>query len=141
MFKVKIITIGKTKETWLSEGILEYEKRLKPFMSLEWKIAKNDEGLLSFLDLEKRFIAFDLGGLPFSSSDFSTKLHQELEKGGSRLSFVIGGAEGLPPAIKKRAHKLWSLSPLTFTHQLARLILLEQLYRAVEIERGSAYHK
>lgn len=60
--------------------------------------------------------------------------------GGSRLSIVIGGAEGLPPSLKQ-GRELWSLSPMTFTHQWARVVLAEQIYRATEIKKGSAYHK
>ena len=64
-----------------------------------------------------------------------------LEAGGSRVTFIIGGADGLPPALKADPGRLLSLSRLTFTHQMARLLLIEQIYRATEIRRGSGYHK
>jgi 23S rRNA (pseudouridine1915-N3)-methyltransferase len=141
MYKVKIFSIGKTKEPWLSLALEEYSKRLKPSLSIEWCLAKQDEQLALLLDKEAHYICLDPQGKAFSSEAFSAFLHQKLLEGGSRLSFVIGGAEGLPEPIKRRAAALLSLSPLTFTHQLTRLILLEQLYRSLEIAKGSSYHK
>jgi 23S rRNA (pseudouridine1915-N3)-methyltransferase len=141
MFAIKIFTVGKTKEHWLEEALEEYTQRLKPNLKLEWVFAKDDEGLARLLEKEKKFIALDPQGKLLSSEEFSKKIIQILEQEDSRLSLVIGGADGIPEAIKKKALTLLSLSPLTFTHQLTRLILLEQLYRAFEIDRGSPYHR
>ena len=141
MYKIKILTIGKTKEPWLSLALEEYTKRLKPSLSIEWCLAKQDEQLALLCEKEAHYICLDPQGKAFSSEAFSAFLQQKLLEGGSRLSFVIGGAKGLPERIKLRAAALLSLSPLTFTHQLTRLILLEQLYRSLEIARGSSYHK
>lgn len=137
MIKVKIYTIGKTKESWLLEALAEYEKRLQGTMQIEWLLAKDDNDLAKWALADPNFIALDVQGQLLSSENFSQKLFQSH----SRLSFVIGGAEGLPPPIKKSAKWLWSLSPLTFTHQMTRLILLEQLYRAAEIHNNGPYHK
>jgi 23S rRNA (pseudouridine1915-N3)-methyltransferase len=137
MIKVKIFTVGKTKERWLQEAIDAYLKRLSSQMTVEWAYAKNDTQLLSFLKKESSYICLDPKGTAFSSEAFSKWLTQR----GSRLTFVIGGAQGLERAVLSEASALISLSPLTFTHQLARLILVEQLYRACEIEKGSSYHK
>lgn len=141
MFKLKIITVGKTKEAWLSQGIQEYTTRLKNVMSIEWSLAKNDLQLDQYLEKEASYIALDPQGILMSSEEFSKKLHEQLLKKGSRLTLVIGGSDGLSKAQKNKADFLLSLSALTFTHQITRLVLLEQIYRAVEIEKGSAYHK
>lgn len=136
MFKVKVLTIGRCKEKWLSEALAEYEKRLTGKLALEWMLAKNNEQLKQWALLES-FIALDPKGELLSSERWSEKMMA----GGLRLNFVIGGAEGLPKELIQAAKFVWSLSPLTFTHQITRLILVEQLYRAIEIERGSHYHK
>ena len=136
VFKVKIFTIGKCKEKWLEEALAEYEKRLRGKMAIEWLLVKNDAELIEWTKTEP-YIALDPQGELFSSEAWSQKMVQL----GLRLNFVIGGAEGLPSPLLKNARLKWSLSPLTFTHQMTRLILVEQLYRATEIERGSQYHK
>jgi 23S rRNA (pseudouridine1915-N3)-methyltransferase len=141
MYKLKIFSIGKTKEAWLKEAIEEYSKRLEPILSIQWILAKDDSQLIALLAKETAYIALDPKGKMFTSEDFSTWLIQSLEAQDSRLNLVIGGAEGLPPPVAERALAKISLSKLTFTHQLTRLIMLEQIYRAFEIDRGSKYHK
>lgn len=140
MFKLKILSVGKTKEVWLEEAIKEYVKRLTPLATLEFIWAKNDAQLLQFADKETALICLEVEGNSFTSEQFADFFSDQLQKGGSRLTFVIGGSDGLPKALKQRA-TLISLSPLTFTHQLARLVLIEQIYRAFEILKGSRYHK
>lgn len=132
MLKCKILSVGKTKETWLEDALAEYAKRLKPYMTVETLWAKSDDQLVEWVEKEDLVIGLDPKGRRFISDCW--------EKGGSRLTFVIGGPEGLPPHIKK-GYPLISLSLLTFTHQMTRLILMEQLYRAMEILKGSRYHK
>ena len=141
MYQIKIFTIGKTKESWLNEALAEYAQRLKKSLTIEWILAKDDPALERLLEKEKEFICLDPRGQLFDSPAFSKQLLKLLEAGKSRLSIVIGGPDGIPPGVRQRAQKLVSLSPLTFTHQLTRLILLEQLYRALEIARGSPYHR
>jgi 23S rRNA (pseudouridine1915-N3)-methyltransferase len=141
MLKIKVYSIGKTKEEWLQEAVGEYEKRLKATLSFEWILAKSDEQLKQFLEKEENFICLDPKGKQYSSEEFSAFLTKTFRDCNSRLAFVIGGAEGIPPALKSKAKSLISLSKMTFTHQITRLILVEQIYRALEIERGSAYHK
>lgn len=140
MYKLKIFSIGKTKESWLKEAIEEYSNRLGAILSIQWILAKDDPQLISLLS-EETYIALDPNGKMFTSEDFSTWLIKSLEARSSRLNFVIGGAEGLPPAISEGALAKISLSKLTFTHQLTRLILIEQIYRAFEIDKGTQYHK
>ena len=141
MYKIKVYTIGKIKEDWLQEALSEYEGRLKSSLSFEWILAKNDEQLKQFLEKEANFICLDPQGKQFSSEEFSVFLLKSLQDCHSRLAFVIGGAKGIPAALKTKSGNLISLSKMTFTHQIARLILVEQIYRSLEIERGTAYHK
>ena len=141
MYKVKIFSIGKTKEPWLNEAISEYSKRLGPILSIEWVIAKDNLALFHLLQKEVSYIALDPQGKILTSEAFSDWIQKQLEQEGSRLNFVIGGADGLSKEVVAKARSLLSLSPLTFTHQLTRLILLEQLYRGFEIQKNSPYHK
>lgn len=140
MPKVKILSPGKSKEQWLIEALDEYSKRLKPYLDLELIWTKDDEQLLRFAEKENSIICLDVDGALMSSVKFADFFHKQLEISGARLTFIIGGAEGLPPSLKEK-HPLLSLSRLTLTHQCTRLILVEQIYRAIEIERGSSYHK
>ena len=141
MIKIKIYSVGKSKEDWLQAALDLYETRLKPSISFEWILAKTDEQLKQFLEKESNFICLDPNGRQFSSEEFSAFLIKTIREACSRLSFVIGGAEGIPTLIKAKAKTLLSLSRLTFTHQITRLILLEQIYRALEITKGTPYHK
>ncbi|HSX14077.1 MAG TPA: 23S rRNA (pseudouridine(1915)-N(3))-methyltransferase RlmH [Chlamydiales bacterium] len=135
MFKVKVITEGKIKEPWLIEALSMYEKRLKGKMEIEWVIVDDlEEKVLK----EPSFIALDIQGKSISSEQMSRSLFNEW---GSRPTFVIGGAVGLSQKVLHAAKYRISFSSLTFTHQMVRLILVEQLYRALEIEEGSSYHK
>jgi 23S rRNA (pseudouridine1915-N3)-methyltransferase len=141
MLKVKIITVGKTKEHWLQEALEEYTERLKPHLLVEWSLVKNDDQLKQFLFKEPSFLALDPKGKGMTSEEFSRFLMRQFEANHSRITVAIGGAEGLSSEIRQKASALISFSSLTFTHQITRLILLEQLYRAFEIEKGSQYHK
>ena len=140
MFKVKILTIGKTKETWLEAALEEYRKRLKSTVQIEFSYVKDNRQLLAIAEKEGSVVGLDPGGIQLSSEAFSQFFVDSLEKRGARMTFVIGGPEGLPQDLKTN-HFLLSLSTLTFTHQIARLILVEQIYRAVEINKKSPYHK
>ena len=133
--KINIFSTGKTKETWLQEALLEYEARLKGRVQLEWKIFKDDAALEKALT-GISFMALDEAGSLLSSHEFSALLFRE-----PRLNFLIGGPAGLTPLMRQTAKATISLSRLTFTHQIVRLILIEQIYRGLEIERGSPYQK
>lgn len=141
MFKVKIITIGKIKENWLKEALQEYTIRLKPTTSIEWILLKEDKELEKACFQEKNFICFDIQGKEFSSEEFHKNLFHYWETISHEIVFIIGGSDGLPKSILSKAHAKWSLSKLTFTHQMTRLILLEQIYRSQEIHKNSPYHK
>lgn len=140
MLRLKVLSVGKNKEAWLEEAIQLYEKRLKPFMQIEWVWAKNSEQLEQWALQEPGLICLDPAGQQFTSEAFSKFLDAEWERYGARLTFVIGGAEGLPHSLRNRPGNI-SLSRLTFTHQITRLILIEQIYRAHDLSRGGNYHK
>jgi 23S rRNA (pseudouridine1915-N3)-methyltransferase len=141
MYRIRILSIGKTKEEWLEKALAEYLKRLQAIAAIEFVWAKNDEQLLALAAKESHFLCLDACGQAMTSEHFSSFLIRKLESSGSRLAIIIGGAEGLPKELKHPRDRLVSLSPMTFTHQIVRLVLVEQIYRAFEIERGSKYHK
>jgi 23S rRNA (pseudouridine1915-N3)-methyltransferase len=121
VYKIKILTIGKTKEAWLDEALAEYEKRLKTVAQIELVLAKNDLHLVELASKETALIVLDVAGTAVTSEEFSKLLVNQLEKGGTRLSFVIGGAEGLPPQLQSALLRI-SFSKMTFTHQIVRLV-------------------
>ena len=158
--KIRIIAIGKIKESYLKEGILEYSKRIKPYAALEivevndepvsdnpkeaeiTKV-KNTEGerVLKLLKDGDYVISLDLNKKQYTSPEFAEFLSDRFVRGGSSLTFIIGGSYGLSDALKNRANESFSLSNMTFLHQMTRLILLEQIYRAFKINRNEVYHK
>lgn len=131
--KIKIFSPGKIKEAWLQSALKEYEKRLTGTLSIEWNFQTYPDST--------PYICLDPNGKHFSSEEFSHFIFKQLEKEGSRLSFVIGGPEGLPKEVLEKGSHCISFSKMTFTHQQARLLLLEQLYRSIQIRKGSPYHK
>lgn len=141
MLRVKILTVGRSKEPWIDAGIAEYVRRMSSTLQLTTEWAKDDAHLLQLIAKEGRVVCLDPAGTLLTSEDLAGFLSQQLEAGGSRLTIVIGGAEGLPQSLRSGQYPMISFSRLTFTHQMCRLILAEQLYRSVEIWRGSPYHK
>ncbi len=139
MIKISILSIGKTKEKWLEEACSEYVKRLSYQVQFTFLWAKNDLQLIDWAVKESQVLCLDPSGQLLTSEKLADKLELSWIEGGSKLTLVIGGPKGLPLALKK--FPLLSLSPLTFTHQIARLVLMEQIYRAVEIKKGTKYHK
>ncbi len=139
--RYRIIAIGKIKKLWISDGINTYKKRLPNLSIIEVKssnLNKEANDITSLLKENEVLIPLCEKGEILSSIDFSNRL-QEL--GSKRLTFIIGGADGLAPKIKSLAHFSLSLSPLTFPHEIARLLLLEQIYRASTIAHGTPYHR
>ncbi|MFS9093547.1 23S rRNA (pseudouridine(1915)-N(3))-methyltransferase RlmH [Streptococcus sp. Marseille-Q3533] len=158
--KIKIVTVGKLKEKYLKDGIAEYSKRLSRFANLEMiELADektpdraSDSENQKILELEGTRILSKIGdrdfvivlaieGKSLSSEEFSKQLEQAPINGFSTLTFVIGGSLGLFPQVKKRANLSISFGRLTLPHQLMRLVLVEQIYRAFTIQQGSPYHK
>ena len=158
--KIKIVTVGKLKEKYLKDGIEEYSKRISRFATVEMiELADektpdraSDSENEKILELEGNRIISKIGdrefvivlaieGKTLSSEEFSKQLEQASINGYSTLTFVIGGSLGLSPQVKNRANLSLSFGRLTLPHQLMRLVLIEQIYRAFTIQQGSPYHK
>ena len=158
--KIKIYAIGHLKEAYLKQGINEYLERLKPYTQVEIievndesivtnpsakeiEIAKDKEGqkILKLLKNDEYVIGLDLVNKQPTSPEFAKYLEDKFVLGGSNISFVIGGSYGLSDELKARCNDRIGLSNMTFLHQMTRLILLEQIYRAFKINRNEVYHK
>ena len=158
--KIKLVTVGKLKEKYLKEGIAEYSKRLSRFTKVEiieladektpdkasylenqQILDKEGARILSKLADKEFVIVLAIEGQQFPSEKFSKILSDITIRGISDITFVIGGSLGLSTAVKKRANLLMSFGKLTLPHQLMRLVLVEQIYRAFMIQQGSPYHK
>ncbi len=154
--KVACWTIGKTKEPYLREGIRQYEKRLKRYLSFGWteipdvrqagkmpadKLMAEEAGLIrQRIQPNDRLILLDENGKQLTSPGFAGFLDNELQHTAGKLIFVVGGAYGFTDELKKEAHHLLSLSKMTFSHQMVRLFFIEQMYRAMTILRNEPYH-
>ena len=139
--RIRILAVGKVRKGWVQEGVALYRKRLPGLVITELKdstMAKEAEAIRSALQLDERLVVLTEEGSSFDSLSFAERLR---DSGSDRLAFVIGGATGLDPQLKATASWRLSLSPLTFPHELARLLLLEQLYRASSILLGGPYHR
>ena len=150
MQKVTVLCVGKLKEAFYAAAVAEYQKRLQRHCKLE--IVELPEQKLpespapaeieQALAREAALIEEKLPeGTVLSSEALSKKLAQLASAGASQLTFLIGGSFGLHPRVKQRADLRLSMSPMTFPHHLARVMLLEQLYRAYQIDTGTRYHK
>ena len=136
------MSVGRTREEWIRSGIDEYAGRIAHYTPFRLVEARDAEQAAKSLGPHDTVLALDAGGGQTTSEAFAKALGRDLSRGGrGALAFVIGGAEGLTPALRARATRVLSLSALTLPHRLARLILLEQLYRAFTILRGEPYHK
>ncbi len=145
--KIKIVTIGKLKEKFLIDGVNEYLKRLKSFAKIEVceipeckTIEEEGQKLLSQVLRESFIIVLDVAGEMLTSENFAKKIAALNLHGVSDITFIIGGAFGLSDEVKRAASFRLSFSKMTFTHQMARLILVEQIYRAFKIIRNEPYH-
>lgn len=155
--KIKIIALGKIKENFLKDGINEFLKRLTPYTSLEIvelnPIEIKDENLtqkvlaeeginiLSHIKDDSFVITLEIAGKQLSSEEFAQKINEITISGVSELVFVIGSSCGISSEVSQRANFKLSFSKMTFLHQFARLILVEQIYRAFKILKGEKYHK
>jgi len=154
--KILLLAIGKTDASYIKEGIREYEKRLTRYLPYEMKIIpdiKNSKNLTKSLQKQKEgveilsklenndfVVLLDENGKQFTSVDFSKFISQKMLMGLKRLVVVIGGPYGFSEEVYKRSNYLISLSKMTFSHQMVRMIFAEQLYRAMTIMKGEPYH-
>lgn len=155
--KIKIIALGKIKEKFLKEGINEFLKRLTPYASVEVIelqpidikdehltqriLDEEGEKILSLIKPQSYVITMEINGKQFSSEEFAQKISDLTNEGHSEIIFVIGSSCGLSKNASSRANLKMSMSKMTFLHQFARLILVEQIYRAFKIIKGETYHK
>lgn len=154
--KISLWSIGKANDSYIKEGVEEFTKRISKYFPVDWNIipVPKNAGMLSEMDLKKRegemilqwlkqedyLIALDEHGKQFTSEGMAQFLQQRASDSTKNLVFLIGGAYGLDASVLQRAKTKWSLSQLTFPHQLVRLILAEQIYRACTILRNEKYH-
>ena len=160
MLNINIICVGKIKETFFREAIDEYPKRLNSYCSLkiieikdekipnnpsekENQIIKEKEGnnILSHIKKDSYTICLDLKGKQYTSEEFSQKINNISTNISSSINFIIGGSLGISQNVLKKANESISFSKMTFPHQLFRVILLEQIYRAFKIMNNETYHK
>ncbi|WP_010531330.1 23S rRNA (pseudouridine(1915)-N(3))-methyltransferase RlmH [Lentibacillus jeotgali] len=157
---ISIIAVGKLKEKYLKQGIDEYLKRLGPYAKVQIKEVadekapenmsdadmqevkrKEGERILSHISQDTYVITLDINGKMLTSEKFAAELDKLATYGKSKIAFVIGGSVGISEEVQKRSDLALSFSKLTFPHQMMRMILLEQVYRAFRIMRGEPYHK
>jgi len=154
--KITLLVVGKTNESYLIEAIGIFDKRLKHYVPFqievipELKNAKNmpitqqkekeAEAILKQLQETDEVILLDETGTQYSSKGFAEMIEKKMTMGVKRLVFVVGGPYGFAPSVYERAQKKMSFSKMTFSHQLIRLIFIEQVYRAMTILKGEPYH-
>ena len=154
--KIVLLSIGKTSEEYLIEGIAQYQKRLKHYVQFELieipnikktqnfskneLIKKEGELILNTIQASDYLVLLDDKGQDFTSVKFSKKVQQWMLSGKKRLVFVIGGAYGFSDAVYQRGNEKLSLSKMTFSHQMVRLFFVEQIYRAYTILNNEPYH-
>lgn len=157
--KITIACVGKIKEKYLTAGIDEFTKRLTPFCKLETiaineekmpdnpapaekeqVLAKETQRLMAIIPENSYVILLDVIGKQLSSPELADKIDGLALSGNSHITFVIGGAFGYTDALRRRADFALSFSKMTFTHQMIRLLLIEQIYRAFKISSGQKYH-
>jgi 23S rRNA (pseudouridine1915-N3)-methyltransferase len=158
--QIRIVAVGKIKEKFLQEGIAEYEKRLRPYAKVQIvevpeekrpvsaspsveraAMEKEGERIVAAIPDGSLVIALDIRGEDWSSETLAASFREWELAGQNQVAFVIGGDLGLSPYVLARSTVRLSLSRMTFTHPMARLLLFEQVYRAFRILRGEPYHK
>lgn len=147
--KLRVLWVGKTKNPQLAKLCADYASRIEHFLPLNIVEVKEPKGgmraeaekILAAVDGSDRVVVLDPKGKFWTSGQLAKFIQQHMTSDPRRLTFVIGGYEGLEDSVKDRSDVQWSLSPLTFTHDLTRVVLLEQLYRALSIIHNHPYSK
>ena len=140
MLNVKIVCVGTLREAFLRDAVKEYEKRLQAYCKLTTVELKEDARLPDAVSGKSYKIALCVEGKQISSPELATLIENATVTGQGSITLVIGGADGLPESVKAMCDYRLSFSKMTFPHQLMRVILLEQLYRALNISGGGHYH-
>lgn len=154
--KIQFWAVGKNHEQYVAAGVVDFTRRASNYFPVSWRIfstpknasglsqqesrKKEGEAILKILDKDDFLILLDEKGMGFSSTQLADFIQVRANKSTKQLIFLIGGAFGADEAVIKRANHIWSLSALTFPHQLVRLVLAEQVYRACTILRNEKYH-
>lgn len=154
--KLQFWSIGKAHEAYVKEGVEMFTKRISHYYPVEWSIIpvpkntamlsepdlkkKEGETILGFLQKDDYVVLLDERGKQFKSEELAKFIEQRANDSTKKMVFIIGGAFGVSDDVMKRANYKWSLSPLVFPHQLVRLILAEQVYRACTIIKNENYH-
>ncbi len=151
--RLTVFAVGKLKEPFFREGCGFYQERIRPFCPVEVVEGEKERSSsqrdieVAYLGLRKRYlacplrVALEVGGRQMDSPRLARFLGQALDRGTARAGFLVGGPHGLPPLAREDSTASLSLSPLTLPHQLARMVLLEQLYRSLTLLKGIPYHK
>ena len=154
--KIQFWSVGKNNEPFVKEGVEIFTKRISHYYPVEWNIIptpknagnlsemdlkkKEGEMIMGFLQAEDFLVLLDENGKQLSSEDLAGFIRARANESTKKIVFLIGGAYGVSEELKKRANFQWSLSRLVFPHQLVRLVLAEQVYRACTIIRNEKYH-
>jgi 23S rRNA (pseudouridine1915-N3)-methyltransferase len=138
--KYRVVAVGRVKDAALRAACDGFLERLSHYAKVEEGEVKDEARLLGAIPAGARLVALSRTGVSWSSRDLATHTEQ-WERDARDVAFAIGGATALPPDVMERADQRWSLSALTLPHELARLVVLEQLYRAYTIRRGEPYHR
>lgn len=154
--KIQIILIGKNKDKWIAEAMDDFLRKVRPYAEVEIDVLKEEkisksqnieqikreEGVKILTAVKKDFflVVLDDKGKKLDSHEFSDLISQKIDLG-QNLTFVIGGALGLSDDVKQKAGLILSFSSMTFTHQMMRVFLIEQIYRGFNILKGTDYHK
>lgn len=157
MLHIRILAVGQLKERFWKDACAEYLKRLKPYASVTvtelpdidparvggeaQAVQRESDSILRALNPGETAILLDIGGKQVSSPDMANALDSFALDGASNVAFIIGGSCGVSSDVRQRAQARWSLGRITLPHNLARVVLLEQIYRAFKISRGEPYHK
>lgn len=154
--KIQLWSVGKSHESFVKEGIDDFTKRISRYFPVEWKLLsparqtvntqaaevrkREAETILDALVADDYLVLLDEKGKQISSPELAKFLEQRTNAGVRHIVFLVGGAFGVDESVRHRANFTWSLSPLVFPHQLVRLLLAEQIYRACTIIRNEKYH-
>jgi 23S rRNA (pseudouridine1915-N3)-methyltransferase len=138
--RYRVVAVGRVRDAALRAACDEYLDRLRRYTRVEEREVQGEARLLEAVGEDSRLVALSRAGDAWTSGELAAWTAR-WEMDGRDVAFAIGGADGLPAPVLAQAERIWSLSPLTFPHELARVILYEQLYRAYTIRRGEPYHR